>query len=463
MLATFRLLTLILTWLTISCSSSSKEIAPVIDPPVIDTTPGFIQYGTPFNNVTLREDASIYQVNIRAFSEQGNFAGVMARLDSIKALGINVLYLMPTFPLGQVKAINSPYCIRSYTGINPEFGTMADLRALVDAAHNRDMSVLLDWVANHTSWDHEWITSHKDWYLQDAAGNIVSPPGTGWNDVAQLNFSNAAMRLEMIRSMQYWIYEANVDGFRCDYADGPPVDFWKQAIDTLRNITTHKLLILAEGDRSENFFAGFDYNFGFEFYGNMVSIYNTGQPATSIQNLNELEYQNATGSQQVVRYITNHDVNGSHGTPLELFDGTEGSMAAFVVAACMKSVPMIYSGQEVAFPSRITFPFTSININWNIHPEVTAAYKKVLQVRNEREAIRRGTLSDVSTTDVCAFYKEIQNDKVYVICNLRDQVTNYDIPVTYFNTNWSDLINGGNLTLGNTMTLQPYQYIILGN
>ena len=196
---------------------------------------------------------------MRAFSTQSNFQGVIARLDSIKALGINVIYLMPIYPVGAVKSVNSPYCVKDYKGVNTEFGNLTDLRALIEGAHSRNMSVILDWVANHTAWDNAWITQHKDWYLQDGLGNIVSPPGTGWNDVAQLNFTNGMMRLEMIRSMKYWVYTANVDGFRCDFADGPPYDFWKQAIDTLRNITTHKLLMLAEGTRSNHYTAGFDW------------------------------------------------------------------------------------------------------------------------------------------------------------------------------------------------------------
>ena len=126
-----------------------------------------------------REDAVIYQVNIRAFSQGGNLAGVTARLDSIKAVGANVVYLMPIYPVGQATGThpdNSPYAVKDYRAVNPEFGTLADLRTLVDAAHQRGLSVMLDWVANHTSWDNAWIASHPDWYLQNAAGVIQIPP-----------------------------------------------------------------------------------------------------------------------------------------------------------------------------------------------------------------------------------------------------------------------------------------------
>ncbi|RYE16123.1 MAG: hypothetical protein EOP51_26405, partial [Sphingobacteriales bacterium] len=237
------LFSLLFTWALLGCSKGNGNdpyIPPVVINP-LDSIASVVQYGTPFSGVPDRQDVVLYQVNMRTFSEAGNFAGVVARLDSIKALGANVIYLMPIYPVGIVNGINSPYSVQNYTAVNSEFGDINGLRAVVDGAHSRGMAVILDWVGNHTSWDNPWITAHKDWYLQNGAGQVQSPPGTGWNDVAQLNFNSNAMRLEQIRSMKYWVLKANIDGFRCDYADGPPVDFWKQAIDTLRNISSHKL------------------------------------------------------------------------------------------------------------------------------------------------------------------------------------------------------------------------------
>ena len=458
---------ILLTWLmAASCSKKDAPapyvppvVVPVVPPAVADSTPA--QYGTPFPNVSDTRDATIYQVNMRVFSKDGNFAGVTARLDSIKALGISVIYLMPVFPVGVLKSVNSPYCVKDYKAVNTEFGSLADLRTLIDGAHSRNMSVILDWVANHTAWDNGWITAHKDWYLQDANGNVVSPPGTGWTDVAQLNFSNQAMRLEMIRDMKYWVYTANIDGFRCDYVDGPPLDFWSQAVDTLRNISTHKLLLLAEGKRSGNYAAGFDYNFGFDFYGNLKSIYSNNAPVTSIDNFNTSDYNGTIPGQQIIRYITNHDVNSSDGTPLDLFGGIKGSMAAFVVVAYMKSVPMVYNGQEVATPIKLLFPFTSTKIDWTINPGVTAEYKKVLAFRNSSDAIRRGTLTSYSSADVCAFKKVMGTDQVLVLANLRNTAITYSIPASLADTSWTDVMNGGSVTLTTQIILQPYTYVVL--
>ena len=453
---------IILCCILFSCSKATPTTnTPVNNNPVVvtDTTPA--QYGTPYPGVPDRQDAAIYQVNIRAFSNAGVFAQVTARLDSIKALGVNVVYLMPIYPVGSLNSVNSPYCVKNYIQVNPEFGTLTDLRTLVDGAHSRNMSVILDWVANHTAWDNPWITAHKDWYLQDGAGNVVSPPGTGWTDVAQLNFNSTAMRLEMIKDMKYWVYTANVDGFRCDFADGPPVDFWAQAIDTLRNITSHKLLLLAEGSRSANFSAGFDFNFGFAFFNNLKSIYSSGTAVTTIDNLNTSEFAGSAGTQQVVRYTSNHDVNGSDGTPLTLFGGRTGSMAAFVVAAYMKGVPMIYDGQEVGLPFRLTFPFTSTKITWGINPDITAEYRRIILFRDSSVAIRRGTLTSYSNADVSVFTKTSGSSTVLVISNMRNSVINYTLPTALANTTWTDAMNTGSVSLGTAITLQPYTYMVL--
>jgi glycosidase len=298
---------------------------------------------------------------------------------------------------------------------------------------------------------------------KNAAGAIISPPGTGWTDVAQLNFNSAEMRLEMIKSMKYWVYNANVDGFRFDYADGPPFDFWKQTIDTLRNISTHNLLLLAEGNRNSHFTAGFDYIFGFSFYGQLKTIFSNNQPVTNIDGLNNSEYVNATNGQQVVRYITNHDVNGSDGTPLSLFGGAKGSMAAFVVAAYMKSVPMIYNGQEVGMSVPLVFPYTGTDVNWTLNPDITAEYKRVIAFRNSSTAIRRGTLTTYSNADVCAFTKISGTEKVFVASNLRNSTITYTLPAAVANMTWIDAMTGASISAGTQITLQPYNYLVLKN
>jgi len=419
------------------------------------------QYGKPFTGVPDNRDVTMYQVNTRSFSKDGNFKGVTARLDSIKALGINVIYIMPIYPVGVLNAVNSPYATKDYNAVGSEFGTLDDFRNLVDGAHKRKIAVMLDFVANHTSWDNPWI-ANKSWYVLDTAGNIKYP--RNWKDVAQLNFKNNDMRLALIRSMKSWVLKANIDGFRCDFADGPPADFWKQAIDTLRNIKSHKLLLLAEGSRPANYTAGFDFNFGFNFYGNLKKIYRNNRSVKSIDSVNVKDYIGATDGQGIVRYLTNHDVNSSDGTPLDLFGGEKGSMAAFVVVAYMKGIPLIYNGQEIGTPFRLVFPFTKTHLDWTINnPDVTAEYKKVIAFRNNNETVRRGKLTSYSSDDVCAFTKIEGSKKVFVLSNLRNKPVTYTVPAALENTKWRDAFNGSKIKMCNSIKLEPYAYLVLKN
>ncbi len=437
-------------------------VAPAPLPPVTSpATPP--QYGTPFAGVPDRQDAVIYQVNMRAFSQQGNFAGVTARLDAIKALGVNVLYLMPIYPVGQVRSVNSPYAVRDYRAVNPEFGSLADLRTLVDAAHTRGLSVMLDWVPNHTAWDHAWITEHPDWYQRNAAGAIqaVSNNGITYNDVAQLNFDSAPMRRELISAMKSWVFTANVDGFRMDYADFQPTNFWQQAVDTLRNIKTHKLLLLAEGTRSTHFSTGFDYTFGFAFYDELRRVYREGAPATAFDALNAREYVGATNGQHVVRYTTNHDVNSSDGTPFMLYNGHAGAMSAFAVASLLRGVPMVYNGQEAGMTQPILFPFTSVKVNWDGNPAVTQAYQQLLNARAGSAALRRGTPTSFSTADVCAFTKTAGPDQALVLINVRNSAVQYPVPAALVGSTWTNALLGGSVTLGAQVNLPAYGYVVL--
>lgn len=443
----------ILSVVFVSCAKTDKPVNAGLS-----TDP--VQYGVPFASVPAAKDANLYQINMRVFSTAANLQGVTARLDSIKNLGINVIYLMPIYPVGILKSINSPYCVKDYEAVGSEFGTLDDLRALVDQAHQKNMAVILDWVANHTSWDNAW-TSNKSWYQQDASGNIISPPG--YTDVAQLNYNNDTMRTAMIAAMRYWIFTANIDGYRCDFADNIPFDFWKQALTSLNSITSHHLLFLAEGTRPDHFTAGFQLMYGFAFYANLKNIFGNGETVTSINDLNTTEYTDANSVSRVVRYLTNHDVNSSDGTPLDLFGGENGSLAAFVVAAYMKGVPMIYNGQEVGTPFRLTFPFTTTKIDWSLNPGVTAEYKKILAFRNSSASIKGGQLFSYSSDDVVAFTKELNNEKDLVLVNLRNNTVDYTLPTVFANSTWTDALNGGSVVLTNTITLQPYSYRVLKN
>ncbi len=420
------------------------------------------QYGKPFGGVPESQNATIYQVNMRGFSQAGNFKGVLARLDSIKALGVNVVYLMPIYPIGKERAVDSPFAVQDYTAVNPEFGTLADLRALVDASHARGMAVLLDWVGNHTSWDHPWIKQHPDWYVHDASGAIINPI-PAWRDIAQLNFENPQLRAAMISALRYWVFQANIDGYRFDYADGPTQAFFTEALANLKSIRSHKLLLLAEGDKKKYFFqVGFQLDYDFPFIQVMRrDIMGRGKSVKLLDSLTTAEYRGAPPTARMVRYTSNHDINSSEGPPQEMFKGERGAMATFVVAAYMKAVPMIYNGQEVGYAQRVPFMGPRKPIDWTPNPALTAEYKRLIRLRNGSEALRNGQLASYSTDDVCAFTKTLGGEQVLVLANLRNAAVAYQLPAALSGTAWQNAVAGPTPSLRGSFTMQPYQYLIL--
>ena len=427
-----------------------------VSPPVVNNHPP--QYGVPFANVPSAKDAAVYQVNIRSFSAAGNLQGILPRLDSIKALGINVIYLMPVYPVGQVNAFNSPYCINDFKAVGAEFGNLTSLRAVTDASHAKGMAVVLDFVANHTAWDHPWISQHPNWYQRNAAGQIVHP--STYTDVAQLNFNNDSMKLALIEAMRYWVYAANIDGFRMDFADNVPYAFWKQANDSLRAIATHRLLLIAEGSRSDHFNAGFDMKYGFGFYSSLKQVYN-GSNVSALATQNSAEYTGASAGNYVLRYTSNHDVNGSEGVPQQVFKSMDGAVGAFIITSLMKGSPMIYNGQEIGLQYSLPFPFTNPKINWSsVDAGVLDSYKKIIAFRNSSEAAKSLTYTDYSATGIVAFSKQAGSDKLLAVVNVRNAPQAFSVPPVLQAATVQNILSGEEQQLNGTLQLEPFGHYI---
>jgi glycosidase len=415
------------------------------------------QYGTPYASVPATENIVMYEVNIKTFTP-ANFQGVKARLDSIKALGVNVIWLMPTYPIGtDSKSAGSPYCVKDYEGVNADFGTLADLRTLVAQAHTLGMAVILDWEANDTSWDNAWITANPAWYIQNSSGQIQQL--STYTDVAALNFNNASMRAALIKAMKYWIFTANVDGYRCDFADNAPSDFWTQALDTLNNIKTHKLIYLAEGTNGSEITDGFQLGYAFNYYGSLKSVFG-GSAATGLTGTNAAEIASLPSPGIKLRYITNHDDASSDGSTLTVYKSKQGALAAFVLAAYMGGVPLIYSSQEVGYPGAINF-FNNVAVDYTANPDMVASYKQILAFRAAHEALKTGTLTDYSDSNISAFEKVSGSDDVLVIVNTKNSAETYNIPAALQGAFWTNGLTKANTTLSATLALQPFQYLVL--
>jgi 1,4-alpha-glucan branching enzyme len=420
-----------------------ETYVPEPDPPA---------YGSPFEERAANRDLVMYEVNIRAFSPQGRLQGVTARLDSIRALGVNTIWLMPIYPIGQERSVNSPYAIRDFNAVGAEYGDLDDLRELVDAAHERGMAVILDWVANHTAWDNPWM-ERPEWYTQ-VNGQVVHPPGTNWMDVADLNFDHPDMPLAMISAMKYWVLAANVDGYRCDAADFVPFSFWKRAIDTLRAMPGRDLILLAEGARSDHFSAGFDLNFSWSFYDRLKTVFG-GANAAGLISTHRTEYNSLSPDKEKLRFSTNHDESAWDATPVELFGGLDGAFAAQALVTVLGGVPLIYGSQEVGRAEPLPF-FSRSPIDWSANPELLTRYRRLMAAYASSEALRARELSETADPNAVFFHKSAAGQEALVLVNVRDTALNWTLPEAWRGTVWQERMSLQSDTLPEQIGLEGY-------
>ena len=410
-------------------------------------------------------DVVLYQVNPRVFAPSNSFQAILGRLDSIEDLGVNMLWIMPIYPIGEEKSKNSPYSVKDYKAVAPEYGTVDDLRMLVESCHERGMGVILDWVANHTAWDNVWLQQHPDWYTHDSTGNIIFPPGTDWTDVADLNYSNKEMRAAMIDAMRFWVDSVGIDGFRCDVADQVPYDFWSECIKTLREAAKPKhLIMLAEGANPENFKAGFDLNYAWEFMHAIAQVMKENAKVNTLINADKNEYKDLERGKYKLRFTTNHDESTKE-TPVKQYGGAKASMAAFVATTMLHGGMLVYGSQEVGYPEPINF-FKYVPVNWNANPDMRNEYKQLIAIYNDHPALRSSgkvTYFEDDNNNILCVDRVLNNDNVLVVVNLRNEPHSIATPGMWSNRTVTDLIKGEKVELGSRLTLQPYQYMLFGN
>jgi glycosidase len=416
------------------------------------------QYGTPFQDIPAVENMIMYEVNLRAFSNDGDLQGVIDKLDHLQSMHVNVIWLMPIHPIGAINSVNSPYSVKDYLAVSSEYGDLAKLRELTDAAHARGMAVIMDWVANHTAWDHPWLAT-QGWYTQDANGNVIMPPGTNWADVADLNFDSQEMRSAMKQAMRYWILQANVDGFRCDYADGVPFDFWSDAITDLRSIPNRHIIMLAEGDRSDHYDAGFDMTFSWDYYTGIKNVF-AGQPAFTLNAISANEYIQVPAGKQKLRFTTNHDQSAWEAPPPSLFGGLDGATAATVAMTFMHGVPLIYSGQETGRTTNTPF-FSNSPIDWSANSAMVNEYREIYSLYSASDAARKGSITLYSSNDAIIIERTWNGEHLLIVVNVRNSFVSIPMPTILQNTAWTEAFSGSMEFIGSTMGLMPFEYRFL--
>jgi glycosidase len=411
-----------------------------------------------FKQVSWAKTASIYEVNIRQYTEAGTFKAFEKHLPRIKDMGIDILWLMPITPISQVNkkgSLGSYYACSSYTKVNPEFGTAADFKDLVDAAQALGMKVILDWVANHTGRAHEWMQENPSWFTQDASGNFTER--NGWDDVVDLNYENRSMRIALIDAMEYWVRQFNIDGFRCDMAHLVPLDFWIEARTTLQSTKT--LYWLAECEDLA-YHQVFDTSYAWSW---MHATERVGKVEAGLHEVYDILHQYAQYPEGAYKlfFTSNHDENSWNGTEYEKYGIAAKVWAVFTCT--WNGQPLIYSGQELPNHKRLAF-FDKDPIQWAPStPLLHEFYKTLLTARKQFPVLHTGNIFNLPTAvPVMAYIKQYEGQTALVILNLSAHRHHIHIAHEAFTGKFTNLFSGLSFEFnGNDhFEMMPGEYIV---
>lgn len=400
----------------------------------------------------------IYEANPRFFATNGCFDAITARLDKIQEMGATVIWIMPVCEPGVEKSVGSPYCIKNYKALNSKYGDETDFRELVDAAHAKGMRVIIDWVANHTSWDSEWITAHPDWYAQDGSGNIIAPPGQNWSDVAELNYDNAGMRAAMIDAMKYWITEFGIDGYRCDYTDGVPHDFWAEAITQLR-VIDNDIIMLSESEGRAYLEDGFNMFYDWSYATLVKNLFNGKTSPDKFFDDSEELLKGVADDSSVMRYVYNHDVAMSN-TLASLYGSADALPAAYMLTSMLAGTPLLYSSMETEISDNATLSFFDYRpLTWN--DSMLGKYAQINEVFQATTNVRGGELKTYATgDDVVTFAKVADSHTMLVMVNISDKAASVKVPMAYSGSSMKNMMTGADENLPISIELDAYGYAV---
>lgn len=417
------------------------------------------------------KNATIYEVNTRQFSPQGNFNAIEAQLPRLKEMGVDIIWLMPIYPISQ-EALSSPYAIIDYKTINPAYGTLAEFKSLVNRAHALGLRVLLDWVASHTAPDHAWVNQHPDWYVKEK-GKMVSPgkpqsgKPTGWANVVKLNYDNPAMRKAMTEAMQYWLKETDIDGYRCNAAGYVPNTFWTELRPQLDKIKTVFMLSEWEDD-PDQFKSCFNMNYSWTMYNMMRAVAKGERTADKIDSLREANQKRFPSWYYQMMFTQNHDENTNNGTLDESFG--PGADAFLVLSSTLEGMPLVYNGMESNLNKRLAI-LEKDTISWGNYAK-SDFFKTLLTLKHRNRALwngQAGGKAEKIITDhddkVYAFHRQRDNDRVVVILNLSGQAKTVRMMGDGFAGMYTEIFSHQPVELKPEMavTLKPWEYRVLTN
>jgi glycosidase len=458
------LATVFATGLATALASSFAAPSPALAQSAETSSPELVRTSHP----DWARDAIIYQINIRQFTPEGTINAARAQLPRLAEMGVDILWLMPIQPIGEVNrkgTLGSPYSIRDYTDVNPEFGTLDDIRDFVDEAHALGFHVILDWVANHSAWDNPLVEQHPDWYSRNWRGEMQPPPSTDWDDVADFNYESAELRDYMAGAMAFWVREIGFDGFRCDVAGFVPIDFWERVRAELEAIKP--VFMLAEWEQRDLHRDAFDATYAWTWNNLMHDIALGQADAGALRGYYFYEEANTWPRDAYrLRYVANHDQNSWEATQFEHFgDALEAVITLSFVGS---GIPMIYNGQEAGNEDRLAF-FERDPIVWREH-EIGDLYTRLIALRHATPALHNGLagapMQDVANSaggSVFSFIRRDDESGVLALFNLSAEpvtVTLEDGPIS---GRYRDFDSGEEqeVAIGSTFDLAPWQARLL--
>ena len=413
-------------------------------------------------------NTDVYEVNLRQYSAEGTINAFEKELPRLKDMGVSTLWFMPLTPISEKNrkgGLGSQYACSDYTCVNPEYGTLEDFKTFVAAAHEMGFKVIIDWVANHTGWDHVWTITNPGYYKIDEATNDFKK-ASGMDDIIELDYNNPALRKAMIDAMQFWVDECDIDGFRCDLAFWVQLDFWIEARTALEKVKV--LFWLAESDPIDNplYFQAFDACYTWAWMHRTAEFYKGSQDKGMLNDVLS-QYNRVAGDDNLFLWFTsNHDENTWNGTEFEKYGDAADILAVF--SFTWNGIPLIYSGQELPNHKRLLF-FDKDVIEWNGQFARHEFYKTLLHLHKNNPALRAGdnnvathSLNTNANDMVTGYLRQHGNDAVLVILNFSRHTIDYVLEDEHVKGMFRNVFTDGRLQIQfkDRFELKPWQYLV---
>ncbi len=412
-------------------------------------------------------NATIYEVNIRQFTPEGDFKAFEAHLPRLKALGVDILWLMPIHPIGEKNRKGSKgsyYSVKDYYAVNPEFGTMAEFRSLVNKIHQMGMYVIIDWVANHSAWDNPLATEHPEWYTRTPEGDFQPTPWYDWDDVIDFDFDQPGLRKYMTEVMKYWVKETDIDGYRCDVAGFIPVDFWdnlRAELDAIKPV-----FMLAEWESRDIHKRAFDMSYAWSLWEKMKLATSGGHGAGSLTEYMAHDVNTFPHDAYRMTFTDNHDKNSWEGNPVSNFG--DALPACMVLTCTVNGMPLIYSGQEAGLNRSLSF-FEKDQIEWKEHP-FAQLYTTLFALKHDNQALWNGEYGGVmerivnsTPAEVISFAREKNGMRVITIINFSGKSVRSTLKSQYFRGTYNDVFGNQRRELkgDDIVELPAWGYLVL--